>query len=164
MKCTSYFKSWIYVAAMALFLAACTPSDEKIAEEVKTKLTALSPAINATVNNGVATLTGQVVDEATKAAAETAIQNVKGLKSVVNNLTVTPPPEPAPMVVINPDDTLRKGLDSVFSVKSIKGVTATVNDGVVTLTGTVKRSDLQKVMQAANELKPKKVVNQLTIK
>lgn len=164
MKCRQNFRIWTLIAAIALFFAACKPSDEKIAEEVRTKLTALSPAINATVSDGVATLTGEVTDEATKAAAETAIKDVKGVKSVVNNLTVTPPPAPAPVVVINPDDVLRKGLDSVFSAKTIKGVTATVNEGVVTLTGTVKRADLQKVMQAANELKPKKVVNQLTIK
>ena len=157
------YRVWSLVAAMVLFFAACKPSDEKINEEIKTKLTALSPSISSTVTDGVATLTGQVPDEATKAAAETAIQNVNGLKSVVNNLTVPPLPEPTPAVVINPDETLRKGIDSVFSAKNIKGVNAAVSEGVVTLTGTIKRSDLQKVMQAANELKPKKVVNQMKL-
>ena len=164
MKYSSKIRGWIFIAAVGLLFAACKPSDEKISEEVKTKLTALSPSINATVNDGVATLTGQVPDESTKSAAETAIQNVKGLKSVVNNLTVAAMPETTPAVTINPDETLRKGLDSVFAAKAIKGVSAGVSDGVVTLTGTIKRSDLQKVMQAANELKPKKVVNQMTLK
>lgn len=147
---------------MVLVFAACKPSDEKIAQEVTSKLTALSPAISATVKEGVATLSGEVTDEATKAAAETALQGIKGLKSVVNNLTVPPPPPPP--VVINPDDVLRKGIDSVFAAKGISGVTATVSEGVVTLSGTIKKASLQKVMQAANELKPKKVLNQMTLK
>lgn len=151
----------MFAVAITLAFAACKPSDEKIAEAVRAKVTALSPAITATVKDGVATLSGEVTDAATKAAAESALQGIKGLKSVVNNLTLPPPPPP---VVINPDDVLRKGIDSVFAAKGIKDVTATVAAGVVTLTGTAKKADLQKIMQAANELKPKKVLNQLSLK
>ena len=46
---------------------------------------------------------------------------------------------------------------SAFDAKGIKGITATVSNGEVTLTGDVKKADLQKVMQVANESKPKKV-------
>lgn len=162
MKCVTVSRNWLWVAVIALLFASCKPSDEKIAEAVKAKIGAVASTINVSVADGVATLTGEVKDEATKAAAETALQGIKGLKSVVNSLTVPPPPPPP--VVINPDDVLRKGIDSVFAAKSIKGVTAAVAEGVVTLTGTIKKSELTKVMQAANELKPKKVLNQMTIK
>lgn len=162
MKCVTVSRNWLWVAVIALLFASCKPSDEKIAEAVKAKIGAVASTINVSVKDGVATLTGEVKDEATKAAAETALQGIKGLTSVVNSLTVPPPPPPP--VVINPDDVLRKGIDSVFAAKSIKGVTAAVAEGVVTLTGTIKKSELTKVMQAANELKPKKVLNQMTIK
>jgi osmotically-inducible protein OsmY len=162
MKCTSICRGLMLAITMTLVFAACKPSDEKIAQEVTAKLTALSPSISATVKDGVATISGEVTDEATKAAAATALQGIKGLKSVVNNLTVPPPPPPP--VVINPDNVLRASIDSVFSAKGITGVTSTVADGVVTLTGTIKKADLQKVMKAANELKPKKVLNQMTLK
>lgn len=162
MKCVTVSRNWLWIAVIALLFASCKPSDEKIAEAVKAKIGAVASTINVSVADGVATLTGEVKDEATKAAAETALQGIKGLKSVVNSLTVPPPPPPP--VVINPDDVLRKGIDSVFAAKSITGVSAAVAEGVVTLTGTIKKSELTKVMQAANELKPKKVLNQMTIK
>jgi hyperosmotically inducible periplasmic protein len=162
MKCVTVSRNWLWIAVIALLFASCKPSDEKIAEAVKAKIGAVASTINVSVADGVATLTGEVKDDATKAAAETALQGIKGLKSVVNSLTVPPPPPPP--VVINPDDVLRKGIDSVFAAKSIKGVTAAVAEGVVTLSGTIKKSELTKVMQAANELKPKKVLNQMTIK
>jgi hyperosmotically inducible periplasmic protein len=162
MKCVTVSRNWLWIAVIALLFASCKPSDEKIAEAVKAKIGAVASTINVSVADGVATLTGEVKDDVTKAAAETALQGVKGLKSVVNSLTVPPPPPPP--VVINPDDVLRKGIDSVFAAKSIKGVTAAVAEGVVTLTGTIKKSELTKVLQAANELKPKKVLNQMTIK
>ena len=162
MKCVTVSRNWLWIAVIALLFASCKPSDEKIAEAVKAKIGAVASTVNVSVADGVATLTGEVKDDATKAAAETALQGIKGLKSGVNSLTVPPPPPPP--VVINPDDVLRKGIDSVFAAKSIKGVTAAVAEGVVTLTGTIKKSELTKVMQAANELKPKKVLNQLTIK
>jgi hyperosmotically inducible periplasmic protein len=162
MKCVTVSRNWLWIAVIALLFASCKPSDEKIAEAVKAKIGAVASTINVSVADGVATLTGEVKDEATKAAAETALQGIKGLKSVVNSLTVPPPPPPP--VVINPDDVLRKGIDSVFAAKFIKGVSAAVAEGVVTLTGTIKKSELTKVMQAANELKPKKVLNQMTIK
>lgn len=148
---------------MSFLLSACTPSDSKIAEAVKSKITAVAPSAMVDVKDGVVTLSGEVADAATKTAAETAIQGTKGVKSIVNNLTLPPPPPP-PVVTINPDDVLRKTIDSAFTAKGIKGITVAVSNGEVTLTGDVKRADLTKVMQAANESKPKKVINQMKIK
>ena len=50
------------------------------------------------------------------------------------------------------------------ATKDYPGVTATVNNGEVTLTGTVDRDRLPKLMQSINGLNPRKVNNQLTLK
>ena len=39
-----------------------------------------------------------------------------------------------------------------------------LKDGVVTLTGDIKRAELQKLMMTLHTLKPKKIDNKLTIK
>lgn len=49
------------------------------------------------------------------------------------------------------------------ATKDFPGVTATVNNGEVTLTGTIKRDDLPRLMQSVQALNPKKVNNNLTI-
>lgn len=147
--------------ALSVLFAACKPSDANIAEAVKAKVSAIAQGLSVDVKDGVVTLGGQVADDATKAAVATALEGIKGVKSVVNNITLPPPPPPP--VVINPDDVLRKVVDSVFAAKGIKGITATAVEGVVTLTGEVKKADLVKVMQVANEAKPKKVLNQMKI-
>jgi hyperosmotically inducible protein len=144
---------------MSLLAVSCKPSDASIAESAKEKVAAISPSVTVEAKDGVVTLGGEVADEATKAAAESALAGLKGVKSVVNNITVPPPPPPP--VQINPDDVLRQTVDSVFAAKGIKGVTATVSAGVVTLTGSVKKADRIKAMQAVNEAKPKQVVNEI---
>ena len=65
-------------------------------------------------------------------------------------------------VEINPDATLRTSVDNVL--RSYDGVTADVKDGVITLRGSIKQDDLQALIMKVQELKPKKVENQLTIK
>jgi osmotically-inducible protein OsmY len=47
---------------------------------------------------------------------------------------------------------------------SITGITVEVLNGEVTLKGTIARAKLQEAMMAANDAKPKKVINQMTIK
>ena len=160
MKNVARFRYLFAIAGFLIFFAACTPKDSDIAESVKAKVSAIA-GVSVDVKDGVVTLSGQVADDASKTAAETALQGIKGVKSVVNNLTVPPPPPPP--VVINPDDVLRSGIEAALSAKGFTGITATVNNGEVILRGSVKKADLVKVMQAANELKPKKVINQMTI-
>ena len=75
--------------------------------------------------------------------------------------TVTTPPPAAP-VVISPDDSLRRGVTD--AVKDYPGVSAAVNNGEVTLTGDIQRSNLQKLMMSLHSLKPRKINNNLTIK
>ena len=153
--------SAILLLGIGVFLYACKPSDAKLQKEVNDKLATAAPGVIAEVKGGVATLSGEVMDDAAKTTAEDAAKSVKGVKSVVNNVMLTPPPPPP--VSINPDDILKSSVDSSLNAAGISGVTATIANGEVTLTGTIKRSDLRKVMQAANEAKPKKVNTQLTL-
>lgn len=134
------------------------PKDSDIQTSINDKL---SPSgISATVNDGVATLNGQCPDEPCRTSAEQTAKDVKGVKSVVNNITLTP--APAAPVEISPDSALQTGVRD--ATKDFPGVSANVMNGEVTLTGTIERSKLPKLMQAINGLHPKKVNNNLTVK
>ena len=151
--------------ATSVLLSSCGPKDADIQTAVTEKINT-TPELNgisATVKDGVVTLTGEAKDDAAKALAETTIKPVKGVKSVVNNASVAPPPAPvvAP-VEIAADDPLTKAVTD--ATKNYAGVTAAVKDGIVTLTGEIKKTDLPKLMQAIMASKPKKVDNQLVIK
>lgn len=146
---------------MGIFLFACKPSDSKIQQAVNEKLSTI-PGITADVKSGVVTLSGEVTDDAAKAAAEEALKSVSGVKSVTNNITVKAP-EPAP-VTVNPDDVLKKTLDSAYAAAGFSTVSVAVANGEVTLTGEAKKSDLRKIMQTAQESKPKKINNNLKVK
>ena len=75
---------------------------------------------------------------------------------------VAPPvPVPAP-VEITATEPLQDSLSSLLS--AYKTVNGKVENGVITLTGEIKRSQLTTLMQSVNELKPKKVENKLVIK
>jgi osmotically-inducible protein OsmY len=110
------------------------------------------------VKEGVVTVSGEVKDDAAKASVEPTLKDIKGVKSIVNNTTVMAVAETP---VITPDDPLTIAVKD--AIKDNPGVNAQVMDGVVTLTGTIKKSDLPKLMQKVNATKPKKVENKLTI-
>ncbi|MEO7209554.1 MAG: BON domain-containing protein, partial [Chitinophagaceae bacterium] len=73
-----------------------------------------------------------------------------------------PPPPPAPVVTISPDDALTKMV--MDATKDFSGVKATIADGVITLNGEIKKSELPKLMMTLNSMKPKKIQNNLVIK
>ena len=157
----------LMLAVPVLFLFVSTTScnskskDADIKMEVDKAIAANASlsTVSTSVNEGVVTLSGEVKDESTKTAAEEAARGVNGVKSVTNNLSVTPPPA---TVVITADDPLKASVDN--TVKAYPGVSASIQDGVVTLTGEIKRVDLQKLMMELNSLKPKSIENKLTIK
>lgn len=68
---------------------------------------------------------------------------------------------PAP-VEISPDDSLT--IMAKDAIKDYPDVTATVSNGEVTLTGTITREKLPKLMAAVSSMHPKKINNNLTIK
>ena len=62
------------------------------------------------------------------------------------------------------DDALLKKVNDNFATYKVQGITATVADSIVTLTGQIKRSELQNAMKAAMESGAAKVENKMTIK
>lgn len=144
--------------AAVLFLAACGKSDADLAKSVNDKLAADKvTGISATVASGVATLTGEVTDITVKTKAEASAKTVEGIKSVTNNVTVKAPPPPPPSADKMIEGTINEGLKK----KNITGVTVTVANGEVTLSGTVPKDKVAEVMMVANEAKPSKVINNL---
>lgn len=160
----SKFLIAVFLSVPMLFFS-CKPKDSDIQSKITQKFSATPElsGVNASVSDGVATLTGEVKDDAAKTRAETDAKDVKGVKSVVDNITVNmPPPPPPPVTGTAPDSTLSQGVAD--ATKDFPTVTATINNGEITLTGSIKRSDLTKLMQTLNSLHPTKINNQLTIK
>jgi osmotically-inducible protein OsmY len=154
----------VIAVCLAVSLAACKrgPDDATLTASVKSQLAAQSPALASMVNvetkDGVVTLNGTVDNDSAKSQAEQAAKGVANVKSVVNNLNVKPP------IVVSEDPKIKSAVEANLVKYKVKGVIADVADGQVTLTGEIPRAKLQDAMKAANEAKPKKVVNQLTIK
>ncbi len=146
------------VLLAAFVLAACGPKDADIRTGVDAALAA-TPAVTASVASGVVTLSGEFADEATRTATEAKVKDVKGVKSVVNSATITPPPPPP--VVMSPDDSLLTNVG--VALQEFPTLSASVADGVVTLTGEIGRVELPKVMQALSALNPRKIDNKATV-
>lgn len=86
----------------------------------------------------------------------------KTSKSTDTPAATTTADTPAPVEVSN-DDVLKKGVDD--AVKDYPDVKADVTDGVINLTGEIKRADWQKLNPTLNSLHPKRVNStNLTIK
>jgi hyperosmotically inducible protein len=165
MKVTiSKFLTSLLLVSTLVFWTSCKPNDSKILEETKAKVSVIDPNVTVEVKEGVVTLGGQVLDDATRMNVENAAKEVKGVKSVTNNVVATPPPPPPAPVVINNDTEISTAINTGLAAKNIKGVTVAVANGEVTLTGNAKKADLQTIMQVANESKPAKVNNNLTLK
>jgi hyperosmotically inducible periplasmic protein len=156
------FANALLLFATALLVSMTVPGcksrvkDSDVRTSVETSLRSnpdLS-SVNVEIKDGVATLSGQVKDNAARESAESTVKGVKGVKSVNNNITVMP--EAAP-VEITADDPLKSSVTD--AIKDHPGVTADVNDGVITLTGEINKTDLPRLMQKLNALKPKKVDN-----
>ncbi len=160
-------KTFRLVSMFALILAVgvATTSCKKVKDaDVQTAVqTALAAnpdlaGVSVAVQEQVATLTGIVADDATKAYAESTAQAVQNVKSVVNNIEVVPPaPDYSEL-----DAALNTGLAD--ALKDHKTVQAEVKDGVVTLTGDIRKKDLQTLMQKVNALNPIEVINNITVK
>ncbi|SEW06407.1 BON domain-containing protein [Chitinophaga arvensicola] len=149
---------------MSTLLFACRPSDTELKKEVNEKLS-LIPGITADVKNGVVILTGEVSDEVAKSAAEDALKDLKGVRAVQDSITVKAPVIAAPAPAVpNPDELLKKSLDSVYAANGFNNITVTISAGEVTLDGTAKRKQLRKIVQLAQQSGTKKVTNNIQIK
>lgn len=147
-----------------LWVSSCAPKDASVKENVETKLKANQPtaSVMVMVNDGITTLSGEVESDAAKAEAEKLAHDAKGVKSVVNNITVKMAEQMTPPVVISADETLMQTVRD--ATKDYPTVTATVSDGVIMLNGSINKNALQPLMMSLNALQPKRIENKLTVK
>lgn len=76
--------------------------------------------------------------------------------TTTNNTPATAP------VVVSPDDALRTGVTD--ATKDFPGVSASVNNGVITLTGEIEKDKYPTLKQSLDALRPKQVINNLKYK
>ncbi len=154
----------IYICSLVsvFVFVSCSSSDSTVKHDVENALKTNYPYVNVSVNDQVVTLTGEVDTNEQRMAAENTAKTVKHVKSVVNNIDVRAAVQ-TPNITRSADEVLQTTIRSGYTLAGYNDVHVEVNDGEVILTGNVKRDDLQKVMQIANEANPKRVVNQLTI-
>lgn len=87
---------WLPIILIACLVAPLfaqgTPTDDRIYDEVREKLTAnrdiKAGRIQVSVHGAVVTLTGSVENEKQKNKAEKVAKKVKGVKSVTNQLSI----------------------------------------------------------------------------
>lgn len=147
--------------AVVLFLVACggkSDADMQTAASTALNGDTTTSGVTAVINEGVATISGEVADEAAKAKAET-LAKVEGVTSVVNNVTVkeTMPP---PMAEGN-DPMVKTKVEEALMKKGCDGATVEVKDGVATLRGTVATAKFGECVMAAQEAGAKRVENEL---
>lgn len=130
-------------------------ADVKAAVETALRANPETAGLMVDVKDGVATVSGETKDEAAKAKATELATAVKGVKSVENNVAIAAPPPPPATVVITADDSLINKVKD--ATKDYPTVTATVKDGVIAVSGELKRSSWKKLKESLDGLNPKSV-------
>ena len=153
----------VLILAATVSFTGCKEKDATVKTRVEEKLQANqeTAGVMVSVTDGVATLTGEVSTENGKMESENIAKGTKGVKSVMNNLSVTPAVVSAPEIV-SADDALNVSLRD--ATKDHPGVSASVVNGTVTLTGTTTKAGNLILMKKISALNPGKIDNQLVIK
>jgi hyperosmotically inducible periplasmic protein len=151
------------VAVMAaLTFVSCKPKDADVKASIEAVLKAdpMMAGTTVDVKDGIATIGGICKDDACKAACEKAVAAVKGVKSVVNNCTIAPPPAPAPasLTTVLDEATMQKVKDGL---KDLKGITLTFEGDKAVLAGEVTKANRMKIMQMLTAAKVKSDVSKL---
>jgi len=163
MKKMLFIITCILISGIAM--QSCKQSDENLKKDVDKAIQGrYNSTISTSVKDGVVTLTGTVESQQEKTSVESEVKAVKHVKTVVNNISVRESNITSQQPVINPDNTIKSSIESRLATEGFKDVKVDVSNGEVILSGNLKRSDLTKVMQIANESNPKKVTNNLNLK
>lgn len=144
-------KLLLFISLTALLaFSACKggPSDADLQKAVTEKVA--NPAVTVAVKDGVATVTGEVADQAT--IDKIKALKVDGVKSMnFDGLKVKPTPPPA-----TPDMALQKTVEDALKKKGFNEVTVTATDKIK-LGGTVKTGKKMEAQAAAAEAGKKPV-------
>lgn len=154
MKMNKFLFAMMLSASVAVVSCKPKDADVKAATEKSISANAALAGIMVDVKDGVATLSGEVKNEADKAVAEASTKSIKGVKSVTNNITVTPVVTNNPVISAT-DEAISAGLRDL--TKDLATVKYAVKDGVITLTGEISKAKNIAFTQAYMALKPAKV-------
>lgn len=162
MKVSKLFMAVIVMATVGF--VSCKPKDADIKASVDKVLQAnpAMSAVTADVKDAVVTLVGTTADDAAKTQAGTEVKNVKGVKEVINSISVpAPPPAPASVTTVLNETTQQQVKDGL---KDIPGVTVTFSEDKAIISGAVTRADRMKIMQMLASAKVKSDVSNLSDK
>ena len=140
---------------IAVGFTSCKSHDDKDAQIKQDIEKILVPGVSVEVDRGVAKINGKFENEETHMKVLAAARIVPNVKNVLDNAITQAAP------TVTPDTMLQQKVDQVLTEYPL--VTATINDGMVTLNGTIARAELPMLMQKINEAQPKKVENLLKI-
>ena len=152
--------SILFALSLAMLVVACGgKSDADIQKAVQDKLTADKvTGVTTSVKDGVATLSGEVADITVKTKAEASAKSVEGVKSVTNNISLKPLPTPTPPIV---DPALAGKMTENLKKAGCTGATVTVENGKVTIKGTVPEAKYVECIQVVNQSGAGSIDNQL---
>lgn len=131
------------------------PKDADIKAAIETALKAdpMAAGTMVSVEKGVATLTGECKDEMCRNHCADLVKGIKGVKEVVNNCSVAPVTVPEPAVINPEDEVLAKSLAD--AMKDAQGVTGSVKDGKIVLSGEIAKAKWTALKQLLDKLKSK---------
>jgi len=145
--------------ALTVLAAACGKKDADVQKAVQDKLTADGvTGVTATVKDGVASLSGEVADVTVRSKAENSAKGVDGVKSVSNNITLKALPTPTPPIA---DPALTGKVTENLKKAGCTGATISVQNGKVTLSGTVPADKYTECIQVVNQSGVGSIDNQL---
>lgn len=150
----------VFMLAVAMMAAACGKSDAELATAVNDKLKADGvTGVTATVNDGVATLSGQVDNITVKTKAEASARSVEGITSVnAAGVTTKPLPTATPAAA---DPALTGKITEDLKKAGCEGASVSVVNGKVTVTGEVPGSKYATCIQTIQQSGITGIDNQL---
>ncbi len=156
------------VISLSLGLLSCKPKDADIKAKIEAALKAdpMMAATTVDVKDGVATIGGECKDEECRSHCEKTAAGIKGVKSVVNNCTIAPPPTPPVAAPASLTTTLDEASQQKVKdgLKDIPGVTVEFTEDKAVLSGEVTKADRMKIMQMLAAAKVKSDVTKLADK
>jgi len=149
-------KKYLLFVSSILFLG-CKSQDKDIKQAiaVHAKEELMFAGINYIVTNGTVTLTGNCPSQELKNKLVKRIQSTSGVKSVIDKTVIG-------SVVLDHDFVLKQKIDSVLC--RYAAVESSVKNGVVVLTGNLKKDQSEQLLQSLNRLSIKNIVNNLSSK
>lgn len=148
MKKINLIFSSILALTLIFSVSSCKPKDADIKTAVEKAIAADMTNATVSVEKGIVTISGECKDEACKTKCNESIKAIKGVKEVVNNCTLTPPP--APEVEIPTISAVEQSVKD--ALKDFPNVTYTLNEGGIVLGGEVDKTKLVTLMQALQGL------------